>query len=164
MVRAIVCVDSKWGIGRDNQLLFNLPEDMARFKAETTGKIVIMGANTWRSLPNKPLPNRTNIVLDWNGTTYPGAQTATSIRHLDQLLSSRDCEDIFIIGGAAVYGVMVPLCDEVLVTKVFADGNADRFFPNLDQDTSFEVVYKGEELVSSRGLQYQFLTYRNKKF
>lgn len=161
-MKAIVCVDNRWGIGRNNHLLFNLPEDMRRFKEETVNRIVVMGAATWESLPTKPLPNRANIVLDWSGASHTGAQTATSIRHLDQLLVNQDCRDVVIIGGVSVYETMIPLCDEVLVTKVFAEGYADKFFPNLDQNPLFEVVYKGEKLMSCKGLQYQFFTYKNK--
>lgn len=63
-MKAIVCVDKKWGIGKNNDLLFSLPEDMKRFRGETKNKVVIMGLNTFKSLPNGPLKNRVNIVLD----------------------------------------------------------------------------------------------------
>lgn len=78
-MKAIVCVDENWGIGKNNNLLFNLPEDMKRFREETSGKVVIMGYNTFKSLPNGSLKNRVNIVLDPTGTPIEGATVVTSI-------------------------------------------------------------------------------------
>lgn len=159
-MRAIVCVDRNWGIGKDNHLLFTLPEDMKRFKEATLNKTVVMGAATWQSLPKRPLKDRRNIVLDWNGISYEGAETAKSIKELDELFREIGYEDIIVIGGASVYKALLPYCQEILVTRVNATAEADRFFPNLDENPDFEVVYKSEEFVAQSGLSYQFLTYR----
>ena len=71
MIAAIVAVDNDWGIGYNNQLLENIPEDLKRFKELTTGHTVVMGTNTWKSLPKKPLPNRRNIILSRKKEVYP---------------------------------------------------------------------------------------------
>ncbi len=158
-MKAIVCVDKKWGIGKNNDLLFNLPEDMKRFREETQNKVVIMGLNTFKSLPNGPLKNRTNIVLDPDNQYIEGVIVVPSIYKLSLVASQYDSDDLFIIGGASIYQQLIPFCTEVLVTKVDADGKADRFFPNLDENPNWKVVYKGEELTSQSGLKYCFYTY-----
>ena len=81
-MKAIVCVDKNWGIGKNNNLLFNLPEDMKRFREETKNKVVIMGLNTFKSLPNGPLKNRINIVLDSANQPIAGAIVVPSLYEL----------------------------------------------------------------------------------
>ena len=81
-MKAIVCVDKKWGIGKNNNLLFNLPEDMKRFREETSGRVVIMGLNTFKSLPNGPLKNRVNIVLDPVNQPIKGVIVVSSLYKL----------------------------------------------------------------------------------
>lgn len=160
-MKLICCVDQNWGLGKNNHLLFNIPEDMKRFRQETAGKVVVMGAATFKSLPNGPLKGRTNIVLDHTGEAHEGATTVTSLYKLSQELVSYDTSEVLIIGGASVYEMMLPFCEEALVTKVFADGDADRFFPNIDENPHFKLVYEGDRLKSVSGLDYQFLTYRD---
>lgn len=162
-MKAIVCVDKKWGIGKNNNLLFNLPEDMKRFKEETKNKVVIMGLNTFKSLPNGPLKNRINIVLDPANQPIEGVIVVSSLYKLSLEVSRYDSRDIFVIGGASIYQQLVPFCTEVLVTKVDADGDADRFFPNLDQNPKWKVVYKGEDLTAQSGLKYCFYTYKQEE-
>ncbi len=159
-MKAIVCVDKKWGIGKNNNLLFNLPEDMRRFREETSGKVVIMGLNTFKSLPNGPLKNRVNIVLDPANQPIKGVTVVSSLYKLSLEAAQYNLNDLFIIGGASIYQQLVLFCSEVLVTKVDADGKADRFFPNLDENPNWKVVYKGEELTSQSGLKYCFYTYK----
>ena len=139
-MKAIVCVDKFWGIGKNNDLLFSLPEDMKRFREETTGKVVVMGLNTFKSLPNGPLKNRINIVLDPAGTLIEGATVVSSIFKLSLEASKYKSEDIFVVGGASIYRQLIPFCSEVLVTKVDADGKADKFFPNLDEMPNWKIV------------------------
>ena len=139
-MKAIVCVDKFWGIGKNNDLLFSLPEDMKRFREETTGKVVVMGLNTFKSLPNGPLKNRVNIVLDPAGAFIEGATVVSSIFKLSLEASKYKSEDIFVVGGASIYQQLLPFCSEVLVTKVDADGKADKFFPNLDGMPNWKIV------------------------
>ena len=140
MIKAIVCVDEKWAIGKDNGLLFNLKEDMQFFKEKTTWSIVVMGENTLLSLPgSKPLKNRINIVLCPEGREYPGCLCFHNFNNLVNQLKALDC-DIYVIGGGMMYNSMLPYYDEVYVTKVEADGEGTVFFPNLDENADFELV------------------------
>ena len=133
LMNLIVVVDHKWGIGKDNNLLFRLKKDMAFFKQTTTGKVVAVGAKTFASFPHGALPNRVNIVLDDSGREHEGAVTVSTVAQLDEQLSKYDSDDIFVIGGASFYALMLDRCKYAFVTKVAADGCAEVFFPNLDE-------------------------------
>jgi dihydrofolate reductase len=141
MIKAIVCVDKNWAIGKDNDLLFHLKEDMKFFKETTLYSIVVMGENTMKSLPGgKPLKDRINIVLCPEGKEYPGFVCFHDFDKLVKQLQVLTC-DIYIIGGGMLYNSMLPYYEEVLVTKVDADGNGTVFFPNLDKDPNFKPAY-----------------------
>ena len=124
----IVVVDEKWGIGRNNGLLFRLKKDMKFFRETTTGKVVVMGANTFDSFPNGALPNRVNIVLDASGSEHTNAVTVSTVQALRKELERYDTNEIFVIGGASVYRLMLNECVTAYVTKVQADGQAELFF------------------------------------
>lgn len=161
-MNSIVAVDKKWGIGKNNDLLFRLPKDMEFFKRMTMGKVVVMGSNTLKSLPKgNPLKNRTNIVL------YPGGEKrddCTIVESLDELfieLKKYNGEDIFIMGGAMFYKTMLPYCDKAYITKVDADGDATVFYENLDNLENWELKSVGES-VETNGYNITFCTYENK--
>ena len=158
-MKAIVAVDKKWGIGKQNGLLFDIPEDMKFFRQKTAGKTVCMGYNTLLSFPNsKPLKNRVNIVLAPQGVNRDDCIIVYTLEELSKELSR--FEDVFVIGGAMFYKTMLPYCEEVYVTKVNADGDATVFYPNLDELDNFEMVYEGEPLISN-DLEIKFTTYKN---
>ncbi len=160
MIRAIVAVDEKWGIGKKNGLLFDLPLDMKFFRETTSGKTVCMGYNTLLSFPNgKPLKNRKNIVICPEGITGDGF---IAVHDMPEMLEtiSKENGDVYVIGGAYFYKSMLPYCDEVLVTKVKADGNAEVFFENLDEREDFELKEEGEEL-QTNGYTIKFTKYKN---
>ncbi len=156
----IVVVDKNWGIGKNNDLLFKLKKDMKFFRETTTGKTVVMGANTFKSFPNGALPNRTNIVLDSSGTQHHGAICASTVVELDKVLAKFDSDDVFVIGGASFYKLMLNHCKTAYVTKVDADGNADVFFPDLDILPNWQCVEK-QQPVDDCGYQITFCTYQN---
>ena len=164
-MQAILHCDKKWGIGKRNDLMFHLPEDMKFFRRMTLNKVVVMGSNTLLSFPNsKPLKNRTNIVL-WPGGDKEKAQKDNYIlvESLDELfgvLENFNSEDIFIIGGAMMYRTMLPYCDKVYLTKVDADGDAEVFFPNLDKMDDWEMIIESEEVVDN-GYKEKFTIYKN---
>jgi dihydrofolate reductase len=140
MIKAIVCVDENWAIGKNNDLLFHLKKDMQFFKEKTTLSIVVMGENTLLSLPGgKPLKNRINIVLCPEGHEYPGCVCFHDFDKLVTQLKALDC-DVYVIGGGMLYNSMLPYYDEVYVTKVKADGEGTVFFPNLDDNLDFAVA------------------------
>ncbi len=158
-MKAIVVVDRNWAIGKGNSLLAHLPGDLKYFKEKTLGKVVAMGRQTLESFPGgKPLPERTNIVLTTN-EDYPAAcEICCSKDQLFQCLADYDPEDVFIIGGEQVYREFLPYCDKVYVTKIDAVFPADKYFPNLDEDSEWELVYESEP-VTEKGLTYRFTEY-----
>ncbi|MCV2368924.1 dihydrofolate reductase [Roseateles oligotrophus] len=148
-------------IGRANQLLWRLPEDLARFKALTLGHAVIMGRKTWDSLPAKfrPLPGRRNLVL----TRNPDAQVdgAEQFGNLDAALAACEGQErVFVIGGAEIYALALPLADRLELTEVEQDyPDADSFFPAWDS-ASFKTLSR-ETGISQDGLRYDFVSYQH---
>lgn len=127
----IVAVDEKHGIGKDNKLLFTFEEDLKRFKQITSGHNIVMGRNTFLSLPKGALPNRKNIVVsDQLDESFVGATTVDS---LQAAIDACDMDkDVFIIGGASIYRQMFPYTDELYMTLIDKTFEADTFFPLLD--------------------------------
>ncbi len=161
MIIAIVHADKNWGIGKGNDMMFSLPKDMKFFRQTTLGHTVVMGGNTLRSFPNgNPLKNRVNIVLSRGQVR----DDCIFVRSYDELKAEmkkrRDSEDIYVIGGGSVYRELLPYCDEALVTKVDAVGDAEVFFPNLDDHPSFTCVDEGEA-IEDNGYTIRFTRYQN---
>ncbi len=158
-MKAIVAVDKKWGIGKNNDLLFSLPEDMKFFREKTKDKTVCMGYNTLLSFPgSKPLKNRVNIVLAPEGVSRDDCIIVHTLEELSNTL--KNYSDVYVIGGAMFYKTMLPYCEEIFVTKVDADGEATVFYPNLDELEGFEMVYSSDK-INSNGLDIRFTTYKN---
>jgi dihydrofolate reductase len=131
MISIIVAVSEDWGIGKDNELLWHISEDLKRFKRLTTGKTVIMGKRTWESLPRKPLPGRKNIILtDVPGEYFENSITAYSIE--DALKKCEKNEEIFVIGGGSVYRQFMAIADKLYITHVHRKCPADIYFPEID--------------------------------
>ncbi len=159
-MKAIVAVDKKWGIGKDNGLLFSIPADMKFFRETTAGKVVIMGANTLKSFPNgNPLKNRINIVLS-SKIKRDDCIVIDDIEKLKAEIKKYPKDDVYLIGGAMLYKTLLPYCGQVLVTKVDADGGAQVFFPNLDELKEWKCAYSSESL-ESNGYKIKFTTYEN---
>lgn len=161
-MKAIVHVDKNWGIGKNNSLMFRLPADMKFFKETTTGNTVVMGGNTLRSFPGgNPLKNRVNIVLS---KTLPERADCTIVRTQRRFFDAIKgaSGEVFVIGGSSVYNMLLPYCDEVLVTKVKADGGADAFFPDLDSDPRYVLLSESEEQ-ETNGYKITFCTYKNRE-
>ena len=156
----IVVVDNEWGIGKNNGLLFRLKKDMAFFKQTTTGKVVAMGAKTFASFPHGALPNRVNIVLDDSGATHDGSTTVSSVAELDKELLKYNPQDIFVIGGASFYALMLERCKYAYVTKVVANGQAEVFFPNLDEKSNWQLIEESEPVLDGE-YEICFCKYEN---
>lgn len=160
-MRAIFCADEKWGIGKDNGLLFSLPKDMKFFRETTKGKVVVMGRKTLESFPGgQPLKGRVNIVLS-SQEAKEGTVGAKSLDALFALLKNYPEDEVFVLGGESVYHALLPYCSEVYVTKVAADGKADTFVPNLDEEEAFVLAEEGEP-VEDNGYTLRFCTYKNR--
>lgn len=164
MIISILNCDKKFGIGKRNGLLFNLPLDMKFFRETTKGHVVAMGENTLLSFPgSKPLKNRTNIVLSKDlDHNYEGVINVHSFDgFIDMIKEYGEKETVFIIGGASIYAQTLPYVDEVLLTKVNADGGAEVFFPNLDENPDFECVDEGTP-IDDGGIEIRFTKYINR--
>ncbi len=160
-MRAILHADKNWGIGKNNGLMFRIPADMKFFKETTTGNVVVMGSNTLKSFPqSKPLKDRLNIVLYPNGEDREDCKIVRSVEELLAEIKKYPPEKVFVIGGQMMYRTLLPYCDEVLVTKVDAEGDADAFFENLDKNENFKLVYESEP-VDTNGYTIKFTTYKN---
>jgi len=117
-------------LGKDNQLVWHLPDDFKRFKQLTTGHYIIMGRKTFESFP-KPLPNRTHIVITRQKNYHPeGCLIADSIENAIAIVPQN--EDAFIIGGGEIYKLAMPFADKIELTRVHAAFEGDAFFPKMD--------------------------------
>jgi dihydrofolate reductase len=130
-IAIIVAIAQNFAIGRNNDLLFHLPDDLKRFKRITSGHAVIMGKRTLFSLPKGPLPNRRNIVItDVPGETFPGFETVYSI---DEAVATVQNEELaFVIGGGMIYRQFYPIAGKMFLTLAHQDFEADVFFPEID--------------------------------
>ena len=146
-------------IGKDNQMPWHLPEDLAHFKRVTLGQPVIMGRKTWDSLPARfrPLPGRLNIVVtrqtSWQAD---GALRAESIEHAMQLCSN--ASDAWIMGGAEIYRQAEPLASTAVVTEIDADFEGDAFAPELGH--AWQQVQRDSH-TGANGLAFSFVTYQH---
>jgi len=128
----IAAVAKNGVIGRDNQLLWQLPEDMKHFRDTTAGKPVIMGRKTWESLPPRfrPLPGRRNLVIS-RQADYP-AQGAEVLPSVEAALGACANEaQVFVIGGAEIYRLAMPLADTLILTEVDRSPEGDAWFPEV---------------------------------
>lgn len=165
-MKAIAAVDKNFGIGADNDLLFNIPEDKKFFRRNTLNKVVIMGRKTFLSLSeSKPLKDRINIVLTRNSDfTADGVTVMHDINELLEHLKKYDTDDVYIIGGGEIYSALLPYCNTALITKINAEKSAQVFFPDIDNITEWILSEQTEDF-EYNGLTYKFCTYikNNKK-
>jgi dihydrofolate reductase len=162
MISIIVAVSEDWGIGKDNELLWHISEDLKRFKKLTSGNAVIMGKKTWESLPRRPLPGRKNIVLtDDPHESIENSVTAYSID--DALDKCGPAEEIFIIGGGSIYRQFMPIADRLFITHVHKKAPADIFFPEIDRSV-WEIIEKEEfKTDESNNIHYTYTIYERRK-
>jgi len=130
-ISIIVAIAENFAIGKNNDLLFHLPNDLKRFKQITVGKPVIMGRNTLLSLPNGPLKNRRNIVIsDIPGDNFEGCEMTSSIEGAIELV--KDEAESFIIGGGMIYRQFYPFSGKLYLTLVHKPFDADVYFSEID--------------------------------
>ena len=163
MIISILNCDIKYGIGKRNGLLFSLPKDMKFFRETTKGHVVCMGENTLLSFPeSKPLKNRINVVLSQDPThNYEGVINVHTFEDfLREMKKQAERDTVFVIGGASIYRQTLPYVDEVYLTKVNADGGAEVFFVNLDEEKDFELVQESEPEMDG-DIEIKFTVYKN---
>lgn len=143
----IASADQNWAIGKDNQLLIHIPEDMKRFRRMTTGNVVVMGRKTLESFPNQaPLKDRVNIVMTRNTDYQPkGVVVVHSVEELEKELEKYNTDDVFVIGGDSIYKQLLDLCDTAHITKIDYAYEADSYFPNLDEREDWKMVEESQE-------------------
>jgi len=160
-MKLIAAVDENWGIGNNCDLLQVIPADMQYFKAQTSGKVVVMGRTTFESLPGKkPLAERVNIVLSTMYDNLPEAVVCASLVDLFRYLQQIGREDIFVIGGESVYCQLLAYCSEAYITKIRNCYPADRYLPDLDKFPGWECVDEGS-WQKHREWEYRFTRYKN---
>jgi dihydrofolate reductase len=162
MISIIVAVSEDLGIGKNNELLWHLSEDLRRFKKLTLGKTVIMGKKTWESLPKRPLPGRKNIVLtDVPGERIDYSVTAYSIE--DALSKCEKGEEVFVIGGGKVYRQFMSIADRLYITHVHRKAEADIYFPDIDLKV-WNVIEKEEfKPEDIEGIPYTYIIYERRR-
>lgn len=157
MISIIVAIDNNGAIGRHNDIPWHLSDDLKRFKAITMGHTVIMGKNTWDSLPFKPLKGRRNIVISTSMSETEGCEIARTID--DAMKMAAQDEQAFIIGGARIYEQTMEKADRLIVTHVnISVADADRYFPKISAE--WKSIEQSEVMNDDKsGLSYQYITY-----
>lgn len=160
-ISIIVAIAENYAIGKDNQLLWKLSDDLKRFKKITTGHKIIMGKRTFLSLPNGPLPNRTNIVItDIEEEKFEGCHTVYSIEEALNIVDSN--EEAFIIGGGMIYKQFLPHCNKLYLTRVHVHPDGDTFFPAINYDEWSEVHRELSEAGEKNEFSHTFLILERK--
>ncbi len=161
MISLIVAIAANNAIGRNNDLLCYLPNDLKRFKAITLGHTIVMGRRTYESLPKGALPGRTNVVITrqadaaWENTVI--------VHSVDEALNDADSKELFVIGGATLYEQTLNRADRLYITHIhheFAD--ADTFFPNIDYTQWREIEREAHCADERHPYDYTFVTYERK--
>ena len=158
MLTIIAAVSENNALGKDNQLLWHLPEDFKRFKTLTSGHYIIMGRKTFESFP-KPLPNRTHLIITRqpNYQAPEGCVVVSSLEKAMELCPAN--EEAFVIGGGEIYQQAINIVDKIDVTRVHTTIDADTFFPEIDTNIwklVFEEFHPKDE---KHAFDFTFLTY-----
>ena len=156
----IVAVYDDWGIGKDGTQPVALSTDRKFFRETTRGAMVIVGRRTIDDFPGKkPLPGRVNVALTRSDMEIPGFEVVHSPEEAADL--AKDAQKAFVIGGGTIYRQMLPLCDRAYVTKVHVTPESDTFFPNLDEDSNWELAEILQSGVED-GVAYEMCLYTKK--
>lgn len=161
LLSLIAAVARNGAIGKGNDLIWRTSEDLQRLKQTTLGHPVVMGRKTWDSLPARfrPLPGRRNIVVTHNAEWQAeGAEAAGSLEAA--LALAAGSPKVYVIGGAQLYAAALPLADELVLTEIDADLEADTFFPAWDRPAFTEGPR--EHHTDAQGRAYDFVTYRRR--
>lgn len=159
-VSIIVAVAENGIIGNNGQMPWHISEDLKRFKRITTGHPVVMGRKTFESLGNRPLPNRTNVVISRNTdfAVPTGVVLAESLDVLDRFGASD--EEVFIIGGGEIYRQALPMADKLYLTRIAARPQGDTHFPEIDP-TQWRILFREAHPASPDGSvpAFEFIDY-----
>ena len=160
MISIIAAVAKDRAIGYKNKLIYWLPNDLKRFKVLTTGHTIIMGRNTFLSLPKGALPNRRNIVLSRSAKAFEGCDVYASLE--EALQHCAKDEDVYIIGGASVYQQALAIADRLCLTEIDdTPAEADTFFPPYADDWK-ESAREDHDIDEKHAYRYSFVDYIRK--
>ncbi len=151
----VVAMDDNRLIGKNNQLPWHLPEDLAYFKKLTTGKSILMGRKTYDSI-GRPLPNRRNIVITRNAKiSLPGCEVALSLEEALELTKGDD--EVMVIGGASLCEQILPKINRLYITKIDGEFEGDIFFPKYDAYNWHQVSSESHPKDNSNAYSYHFI-------
>lgn len=157
-IALIAAIAKNNAIGFENKLIYWLPNDLKRFKELTTGHTIIMGSNTFRSLPKGALPNRRNIVLSRKECSFPGTETFNSLEAA--LANCTNEEIVYIIGGETLYSSAMPIADILCLTEIEdTPERADAFFPEFKRNEWEVIQSEKHEKDEKHNYEYSFTTY-----
>ncbi len=160
-ISIIVAIAANNAIGKDNDLLWHISRDLKRFKELTNGHYIVMGKKTYYSLPKRPLPNRTNMVI----TDVPGEQIDDCLMaySIEDAIGKMDKEnENFIIGGGSIYRQFLPYADKLYITRVHKEFEADTFFPEIPLE-EWELLAKEDVTDDEQNdFTYSFEIYKRK--
>ena len=163
-MNAIVSVTDDWAIGNDGGLIVPNREDMRRFVRLTKGGTVIVGRKTFESFPGGPLKGRRNIVVTRDASyeaSHPGIECASSPDQALQMATSDEAAHVWLIGGERLYRALLDQCERCYVTKNHVHTEADAYFPNLDDDKTWDLEEVEGKAETPEGIAYEFCTYRH---
>ncbi|WP_438967107.1 dihydrofolate reductase [Flavobacterium sp.] len=145
-------------LGKDNDLVWHLPDDFKRFKSLTSNHYIIMGRKTFESFP-KPLPNRTHVIIT-KQTNYKVPEGCIVVNTLnDAIATAPENEDVFIIGGGQIYKQSINIADKIELTRVHTSVEADTFFPEIDEKIWEVVQSEFHAKDEKHAYDFTFLTY-----
>ncbi len=159
MLSIIVAISKNNVIGKDNKLIWHLPEDLKRFKKLTTGHTIIMGRKTFESL-GRVLPNRKHIVITNNANMQiedENVELIHDIKMLNKFINSE--EEHFIIGGATIYKLLMPYANKMYITRINEEFEGDVYFPELDKKVWKEIEREKGIRNEKNPFDYEYVTY-----
>lgn len=161
MLSIIVAKSKNNVIGKDNKLIWHIPEDLKRFKNLTTGHTIIMGRKTFESL-GRVLPNRYHIVLSKNKENFiikdENVEVLDDIKNLKKYINTE--EECFVIGGETIYKLLMPYCKKMYITEIDEDFDGDVYFPKIDLN-QWKVIKKEKGITNEKNpYQYEYITYK----
>ncbi|MCL4135426.1 UNVERIFIED_CONTAM: hypothetical protein GTU68_010857 [Idotea baltica] len=159
MIIIIAAIGKNRELGKDNELIWHLPNDLKRFKKVTSGNDVIMGRKTFESL-GKALPNRNNIIITRN-PDYK-AENCIVVNSIEDAIKSGTSSNLFIIGGAQIYKQAIKIADQLDITFVDANLDADAYFPEIDSDRWKEIRRENLLADEKHKYNYSFVLYNRK--
>ncbi|HBC96584.1 MAG TPA: dihydrofolate reductase [Clostridium sp.] len=161
MISLIAAINKKRVIGKDNKLIWHIPDDLKRFKKLTSGKTIIMGRMTFESLP-KILPNRKHIVITRNKNYFIPDSRAEVVHNIRDIIKYKYLpEEVFIIGGEKIYRQMLPYCGRMYLTQIMSSESGDTYFPEFNTE-DYKIIKHEKHHYNS--IEYDFFTLERKLF